>query len=424
MALGLLFSGCDLFMNDDTPSPGSKTPGNDQGNDQGNHQTEDQGGGSPIEITGFPITSPGSESSFGHALLLKSDGTVWATGSNQYGQFGNGTKINDYPYATADFTQVANRVVSLGVIDSINDSFIIKDDGSLWAAGNNSYEIYTSATTTFEKEVSLGSGVKAVSVSRGIYVLKEDGSLWVRGTGTNGNGNGQLGLGHKNDVTDWTKVIDSGVVAIAKSQYFGLVLTDDGIVLGAGNNYFGALGKGPAEGMSYADITSFTPIFNDGTKAKAIAVGSSNHSLILKNDGTVLAAGHGSYGKLGNGQTGTGNTNVQTTFAPIQGVTGVITAISVGNNHSVVLTSDGTVWAAGRNNYGQLGLPQATSLSGTFTSIISGVKQISAQGDQTFIVKNDGTLWVTGYVNTGILGNSAKTKYYGFEEITLPELPE
>ncbi len=37
----------------------------------------------------------------------------------------------------------------------------------------------------------------------------------------------------------------------------------------------------------------------------------------------------------------------------------VTTAISAGVWHSLFLRSDGTVWAAGTNNYGQLGLPPA-----------------------------------------------------------------
>jgi alpha-tubulin suppressor-like RCC1 family protein len=415
MALGLLFSGCDLFMNDDTPSPGSKTPGNDQDNDQGPPL---------LQITGFrfPITSPSSSS--GHTLVLKDDGTVWATGYNRYGEFGNGTRISG-PYTTTTFTQVTDHVVSLGYADSVGASFIIKDDGYLWAAGRNNYGNHTSETTTFEKEVSLGSGVKAVSVNYGIYVLKEDGSLWVRGTGTNGNAHGQLGLGHKNAVNDWTKVIDSGVVAISKSAYFGLVLKSDGTVWGTGQNVQGALGLGPPEGdgiqTAWTMETSFTQIPFEGP-AKAIAAGPSSHSLILMNDGTVWAAGLSVSGKLGNGKSGTTLEYTQTTFLPISGISGA-TAISAGNNHSLILTSDGTLWGAGDNANGQLGQSKGNVTNDTFIPIETGVTQISAQGDQTFIVKNDGTLQVTGYVNTGILG-MARDKVYGFTPITLPELPE
>jgi alpha-tubulin suppressor-like RCC1 family protein len=406
--VGALFFGCNqpLDTPDDPPSSGPKTPGN-----------------TPLEITGFrfPITSPSSSS--GHTLVLKDDGTVWATGYNRYGEFGDGTKISSSPYTTTTFTQVADHVVSLGDTNSTNDSFIIKDDGYLWAAGRNNYENHTSETTTFAKEVSLGSGVKAVSVNQGIYVLKEDGSLWVRGKAS-ANTHGELGAGHKNAVDDWTKVIDSGVVAIAKSGYFGLVLKSDGTVWGAGYNYFGALGQGPPFGQipqqTWTELTSFTQIFED---AKAIAAGSSSHSLILKKDGTVWAAGGSSSGRLGNGVTANTSDTAQTSFAQIEGISGA-TAISAGNNHSLILTSDGTLWAAGDNANGQLGKPKNTpTVSADFIEIETGVTQISAQGDQTFIVKNDGTLYVTGYVNTGILG-TARDKVYGFTLIPLPELPE
>jgi alpha-tubulin suppressor-like RCC1 family protein len=396
MVLGALFFGCDatpLSLDDpslpfDDPPPAVPT------------------------ITGFPISAPSSSS--GHALLLKSDGTVWATGYNRYGQFGNGTPIDSSPYTTTDFTQVADHVVSVGDLGSIGDSFIIKDDGSFWAAGENTTGTHTSKTITFEKEFA--SGVKAVSVYKGIFVLKDDGSLWVRGKAS-ANGNGQLGVGDKNAVTTWTKVIDSGVVAISKSNYFGLVLKDDETVWGAGSNNQGALGQGPqvvGEGPQpvWADITSFKKIFSN---AKAISAGSSAHSLILDTNGTVWAAGQYSRG-LGDGKTGT--TKAQTTFQKIEELGNTVTAISAGNNHSVILKSNGTVWAAGDNASGQLGY--SGSSSGTFTQIASGVKQISAQGDQTFIVMTDGTLWVTGYVNAGILG-TAREKVYEFTQVTLPQ---
>jgi alpha-tubulin suppressor-like RCC1 family protein/methionine-rich copper-binding protein CopC len=360
--------------------------------------------------TGFPISSVGGAS--GHVLLLKSDGTVWATGNNQYGQFGNGTTIADSPYTTSTYTQVADHTVSVGEIGSRGDSFIIKDDGSLWAAGRNNTGTHTSATSTFEKEID--SGVKAFSLHDGIYVLKDDGSLWVRGT----NDTGQLGTGTMTDVTEWTKVIDSGVVSIKKSQYFGLVLKDDGTVWGAGSDTTGALGQGG--GTPPQKITQFTKIFED---AKAIAVGSSNHSVILKNDGTVWAAGSAQDGKLGDGRTGNTTASNVTSFQQINEIGSDVTAIAAGSVHTLILKSDGSVWGTGRRNNGQLG-DTPTSAGSTTTNFIkivdSGVRQISAKVTQSFIIKDDGTLWVTGGVSAGTVGNTA-AQGVEFTQITLFE---
>src|SRR5690349_6563983 len=73
----------------------------------------------------------------------------------------------------------------------------------------------------------------------------------------------------------------------------------------------------------------------------AISAGDS-HSLFLKSNGSVWAAGKNTDGQLGDGMNGNRST-------PVQVMTDV-QAISAGNAHSLFLKSDGTVWACGANN--------------------------------------------------------------------------
>ncbi len=71
--------------------------------------------------------------------------------------------------------------------------------------------------------------------------------------------------------------------------------------------------------------------------------------MALKSDGTVWAWGDNEFGQLGDGTTIVSIIPVQ-----IPGLNGVI-ALAAGRNHTVALKSDGTVWAWGFNAYGQLG---------------------------------------------------------------------
>ena len=44
------------------------------------------------------IAAGGSYYSGCHSMVLKTDGTVWATGDNECGQLGDGTQVNKYTF--------------------------------------------------------------------------------------------------------------------------------------------------------------------------------------------------------------------------------------------------------------------------------------------------------------------------------------
>jgi alpha-tubulin suppressor-like RCC1 family protein len=68
-----------------------------------------------------------------HSLFLKNDGTVWACGDNSYGQLGDGTTISH----NAPIQAMSNvKAMSAG---SAWYSFFLKSDGTLWACGYNYY---------------------------------------------------------------------------------------------------------------------------------------------------------------------------------------------------------------------------------------------------------------------------------------------
>jgi hypothetical protein len=139
----------------------------------------------------------------------------------------------------------------------------------------------------------------------------------------------------------FTATIDS---AVAGGGEHSLALKNDGTVWAWGHNVYGQLGDG-------STTTRLTPVRVSGlTQVIAIAAGE-GHSLALKSDGTVRAWGHNVYGQLGDGITTNSSSPVT-----VSGLTGVISAIAAGGGHSLALKSDGTVvWAWGYNAYGQLG---------------------------------------------------------------------
>jgi len=85
------------------------------------------------------------------------------------------------------------------------------------------------------------------------------------------------------------------------------------------------------------------------TNVTAIA-GGYYHSLFLKSNGSLWAMGDN-----GDGQLGDGTYNPSGINQPEQIVASNVTAIAGGGYHSLFLKSDGSLWAMGDNNYGQLG---------------------------------------------------------------------
>ena len=82
--------------------------------------------------------------------------------------------------------------------------------------------------------------------------------------------------------------------------------------------------------------------------------------------------------------------------------------VAAGNNHSLAITSDGTLWAWGDNGYGQLGNGTNT-VSASPVRVGSGFAQVVALADYTLALKTDNTLWAWGNNDNGQLGTGDRT---------------
>jgi alpha-tubulin suppressor-like RCC1 family protein len=86
---------------------------------------------SPFQIgTGYLFGTGATQTSFG--LALKTDGTVWASGNNTNGNFGNGTRTSTTAFV---HTQTGFSAVVCGSLYVLG----LKPDGTLWGWGDNTY---------------------------------------------------------------------------------------------------------------------------------------------------------------------------------------------------------------------------------------------------------------------------------------------
>ena len=202
--------------------------------------------------------------------------------------------------------------------------------------------------------------------------------------GWGSNGFGQLGNGiplpYGNASTTPVEVVNLNGVdlkAIAAGSNHSLALKDDGTAWAWGDNFFGQLGDGtntdsstPVQVKDPTDPTGYL------TGLQEMAAGGSWFSLALKNDGTVWSWGSNGSGQLGSGSTADGTENIcewigqgsrgssscTDSSTPVQvkdptDPTGYLTGVKAiaADIHSLALKEDGTVWAWGSNQSGQLG---------------------------------------------------------------------
>ena len=113
--------------------------------------------------------------------------------------------------------------------------------------------------------------------------------------------------------------------------------------------------------------------------------------IALRSDGTVWAWGRNTYGQLGD------STNTDKSI-PVQMLgLGNVVAISAGLRHSLALKSDGTVWACGQNDGAQLGDSTQTNRSVPVqVKQLANVIAISAGVNHNIALKSDGTIWYWG----------------------------
>jgi alpha-tubulin suppressor-like RCC1 family protein len=141
------------------------------------------------------------------------------------------------------------------------------------------------------------------------------------------------------------------------------------------------------------------------TDWSSIFCGSKN-SFSVKKDGTLWAWGRNNNGQLG---IGTGGGDVNNKSSPVQ-VGGLTTwsSVSASQYHTLAIKTDGTLWAWGKNYSGQLGI--GTSLAGSDKSSpvqvgsLTTWSKVSASGNSSLAIKTDGTLWSWGYNGKGELG--------------------
>ncbi len=183
--------------------------------------------------------------------------------------------------------------------------------------------------------------------------------VFAWGMGTDGQlGNGGTQNSNTPSVVDGSTVLSNkNVLAVAAGKWHSMALCSDGTVAAWGSNSSGQLGNGTTTDSAIPVAVDLSGVLSN-KNVVAVAVGE-NHSLALCSDGTVFSWGLNSCGQLGNGTLDSSNVPVPVFSAgALLGKT--VTAVAAGQKHSLALCSDGTLIACGDNVYGVLGIGNQT----------------------------------------------------------------
>jgi alpha-tubulin suppressor-like RCC1 family protein len=360
-----------------------------------------------------------------------SQGAAVSWGSNYRGQLGDGTTCDDAhpencnrtrPVPVVGVKRSPFLVGAVALSAGTEHSLALLEGGRVRAWGGNDHG-------------QLGDGTAVPERDRPVVVLGPDGT-------------GQL----------------TGVKSVAAGNVHSLALARDGTVWAWGHNIWGQLGAGIIDGPDFCPIPPEPPHASDSVCSKrpvavigpggaarlthvtAVAAGV-NHSVALRADGTVWTWGQNGLGQLGIGDTKGpeicapympeyGPSPCSAEPVPVVGPDGTgrldhVVAVAAGDDYSLAVRVDGTVWAWGSNAYAGLGQPESwepevcvtpyapipTACSTRPIPVIGpdgetplrGVKAVAANGSpmglHVLALRRDGTVWAWGIDDMGQLGD-------------------
>ncbi len=321
-----------------------------------------------------------------HTAAIKSDGTLWRWGLQRHGSEGG--------FAGVTPLQIGSATNWVNVSAGIDNTLAIDSDGKLW--GTDGYVASQDAPFSL---LQIGSDLDWSTMSAGPnhnLALKSNGTLWAWGR----NFEGQLGDGttayrsapvQVGSETDW--------YAVATGDKHSVALKTNGTLWTWGDNSLGQLGNGTTHdniGVPGAPVQV-------GTDINWVSITAGRyHTVSTKTNGTLW-----SWGGNWDGELGIGNLTPSYSASPVQiGLETDWVLAKAGYSHAIALKSNGTLWAWGRNDNGQLGDGSTISQNAPIQIGLDSIwVAVSTSNSHTIALKLDGSLWAWGANSKGELGN-------------------
>jgi len=259
---------------------------------------------------------------------------------------------------------------------------------------------------------ALAFGGQSSTVSAGsghTMAIDTGGILWAWGD----NSQGQLGDGTLISRRSPVQIMDN-VSMVSAGDRYNFAIRTDGTLWAWGQNDRGQLGDGtainrrtPVKIMEDVIYASAGWKRTDGGLADGVDdfIDVNNvpetgllwqHSLAVTSDGTLWAWGDNNAGQLG-------DETLVNRHSPVRVMEDVV-SVSAGNMFTMAVRSDGSLWAWGQNDRGQFGIGTIVG-SRIPIKIMEDVSEVYAGDSYAMIIRTDGSLWAMGQNDRGQFGN-------------------
>ena len=387
-----------------------------------------------------------------HTSAIKTDGTLWTWGLNTSGQLGDGTTTNrSSPITTAGGGTNWNQVAM-----GYEYTHAIKTDGTLWTWGHNQFgKLGDGTTTSRSSPVTVLGALTTTLYDTSSYQR----SMIIAGSPTFSANTPFSGVGGSIYFDGVNSYVDSGASSdfILNADFTidmwinsptptdpylstfelgaytdGIMIrinTSDSIYINGGFGFVNNLNQyciNQWMHLAFSRTGSTLKIFVNGTQQYTgtftATLNSTGQSVRLGN-----AADYNNFfkGNISNVRvikgTGLYTSNFTTPTAPLTAVPNTVLLVtgtpiyytagwkkvSAGYAHTAAIKTDGTLWTWGSNGEGSLGTGGLTDRSSPGTTAGGGTnwKQLACGYRHVAAIKTDGTLWTWGQINYGKLGD-------------------
>lgn len=366
-----------------------------------------------------PAPFPKTRAAAFHQLFTrpKTSGKAMVFGSGDCGQLGLGEDILERkkPYIVKALDNTPVVSVACGGLHTV----ALTANGSLWSWGCNDQGALARSGDEFEAARVEGlDGVRVTQVAcsdSATFALSEDGHVFAWGTFRSAEG--IMGFSQAVNVQARPVPINAlrePIVSLCAGVDHALALSVSGRVYAWGYGHQGQLGRLIMERRL---MHGLTPECLSLREVQHIGCGS-YHSFAATKDGTVYAWGLNNFHQLGLHSEDGGSEDVVHKPTPVRALADAkIVRISGGEHHSIALSADGHLYAFGRSDSHQAGLPanvNAESEEATHKKAVSeptrlkslsSVAEIACGSNHNIALNGKGEAFTWGYGEMLQLGN-------------------